>query len=281
MRVKTWSLALLSLGLAGGLAACGSSDDKDTTFMSAPIDIDGDGNIDGVTVDSNGDGTADGVDTNNDGKADKPLPGGGNTGGTASTTGGGSTNGGGPTSGGGGSTNGGSTGIDITPEDAGSNGDPQRDATVVNPNPATVVCGASECTIKDNFACCEQPSGNSWTGMCIGESGCSNSAGTIIPDKAIARCDTKDDCGGLADQYCCFVRNGPPPSPIASGTPYSRQCRTIADCNNNLAIPPGTSRFSCQKDDDCPNGLKCNSESAGDTVGGGTRTGRPWVKICG
>ena len=40
-----------------------------------PVDLDGDGNLDGEAVDTNGDGQADGVDTNGDGTADAPLPG--------------------------------------------------------------------------------------------------------------------------------------------------------------------------------------------------------------
>jgi hypothetical protein len=40
-----------------------------------PVDLDGNGTLDGEAVDSNGDGIADGVDTDGDGRIDAPLPG--------------------------------------------------------------------------------------------------------------------------------------------------------------------------------------------------------------
>jgi hypothetical protein len=77
--------------LCAALAACGGAkkhsddasmeDDSDAgeiveedVEVGDPIDVDGDGSLDGEAVDSDGDGVADGVDTDGDGDVDVPLP---------------------------------------------------------------------------------------------------------------------------------------------------------------------------------------------------------------
>lgn len=91
MKLKQSSLAALLLAAAG----CSQSDPSTTIGdqvirVGDPVDLNGDGQPDGVAVDSDGDGKADMVDTNNDGIGDEPLPmtggnsaGGNNTGTTA------------------------------------------------------------------------------------------------------------------------------------------------------------------------------------------------------
>lgn len=95
LRIKTsmWVLCAALLGCASHshpLQHDAGADDEDedagSQDMAAdaadsslgvgdPVDLNGDGLLDGEAVDTNGDGTPDGVDTNGDGIPDAPLPG--------------------------------------------------------------------------------------------------------------------------------------------------------------------------------------------------------------
>lgn len=76
---KIWALSLVASGALGAGLGCGANTDGGGTSLTfrpgEPVDLNGDGVIDGYAVDEDGDGKADGVDTNNDGKVDAPLPG--------------------------------------------------------------------------------------------------------------------------------------------------------------------------------------------------------------
>jgi Mg-chelatase subunit ChlD len=68
------------LVLCAAIAACGDTAAPAATSTGinyvhgTPIDLDGDGQPDGLAIDVDGDGIADGVDTDNDGKVDLALP---------------------------------------------------------------------------------------------------------------------------------------------------------------------------------------------------------------
>jgi hypothetical protein len=83
-KVSVWVLCV-ALGACSGTkkhtadAAMGDDEDAGETIgetieVGDPVDLDGDGTLDGEAVDTNGDGIADGVDTDGDGDVDQPLP---------------------------------------------------------------------------------------------------------------------------------------------------------------------------------------------------------------
>lgn len=69
-----------TLVLCAALVACGDTAAPAATSTGhsyvhgTPIDLDGDGQPDGLAIDVDGDGIADGVDTDGDGAVDRPLP---------------------------------------------------------------------------------------------------------------------------------------------------------------------------------------------------------------
>jgi hypothetical protein len=84
-KVSLWMLCVALGACSGAKKHTGDADIDDeadagelfdeNVEVGDPVDLDGDGSLDGEAVDSNGDGIADGVDTNGDGSADAPLPG--------------------------------------------------------------------------------------------------------------------------------------------------------------------------------------------------------------
>src|SRR5689334_14906042 len=83
-KVRLWMLCV-ALGACSGSKQHTSDADiddeadageviDDSIEVGDPVDLDGDGKLDGEAVDTNGDGIPDGVDTNGDGSADAPLP---------------------------------------------------------------------------------------------------------------------------------------------------------------------------------------------------------------
>ncbi|HTU61173.1 MAG TPA: hypothetical protein VMF89_22115, partial [Polyangiales bacterium] len=84
-KVSLWMLCV-ALGACSGAKKhdgdAASDDETDAgevigeeVDIGDPVDVDGDGHLDGEAVDSDGDGVPDSVDTDGDGKGDVPLPG--------------------------------------------------------------------------------------------------------------------------------------------------------------------------------------------------------------
>jgi hypothetical protein len=280
------------VGLLTALAACATEDGAQPRVrVGDPVDVNNDGEYDGIATDLNGDGIADSVDLDGDGVPDGLLP--GVVLGDAGSGGDGDGDGDGDPGDGDGDPGDG----DGDPGDGDGDGDGDAPPVIEIPV-AEVPCGADTCAVRDGNVCCE-----SWTGQgfgdlseCILEDACVSSGlgeegrysetDTLgSPRAVVSMCDGAEDC--FHGQVCCYVMRGVPLSeflgPPWVGPGAGRQCMLLADCTAEGSaggVPTGLA--SCNDDDDCAmvEGTSCQPELDNTASTGKNVKARKDFKVC-
>lgn len=280
--------------LLGLLAACASESQNGpkTLKVGDAVDINNDGELDGVAIDTDGDGIPDSVDLDGDGTPDGLLPGFGPKPGNGATPDGGEPGDDGewPTGDGDGDSQGGD----------GDNGEEDPPLVIELPT-AKVPCGDSICEGSNNKVCCQswKRAGFGSKSSCIPEGECARATldsmalyytaeapllGINDPDRAVvSRCDGTEDCA--ASQVCCYVRLGMPVGfpPNWTGPGAGRQCMPVEDCSNTAAasgLPTGV--LACNDEIDCRKapGTKCLPEQDNSATTGANVKARAGFLVC-